>query len=64
VDLKEINIIQLGKRAKKPLKDGVPISNMGYLVSQHEQSKGGRRDEPKEKRAFAGMAVGILLYFP
>jgi hypothetical protein len=33
-------------------------------MSQNEQSKGGRRDESKEKRAFAGLAVGILLYFP
>ena len=33
-------------------------------MSQHGQSQGGRRDELKEKRAFAGLALGILLYFP
>jgi hypothetical protein len=32
-------------------------------MSQQAQSQGGRRDEHKEKRAFAGLAVGILLYF-
>jgi hypothetical protein len=30
-------------------------------MSQHEQSKEGHRDEPKEKRGFAELAVGILL---
>jgi hypothetical protein len=36
----------------------------GNLMSQHEQSQGGHRDEPKEKRAIADPAVGIQLYFP
>jgi hypothetical protein len=33
-------------------------------MSQHEQSKGGHREEPKEQQAFRGLALGILLYFP
>jgi hypothetical protein len=32
-------------------------------MNQPEQSQGGR-SEQKEKRAFAGQAVGILSYFP
>jgi hypothetical protein len=56
MELKKVNIIQLGPKPRDPKR--------GYLMSQHEQSKGGRRDEPKEKRAFAVLAVGILLYFP
>jgi len=35
---------------------------MGVLDESTRASKGVRRDEPKEKRAFAGLAVGILLY--
>jgi len=35
---------------------------VGYLITQDEQSKGGRGDEPKEKRVFGRLAVGILLF--
>jgi len=34
------------------------------MRGQQEQTKVGCGDEHKEKRAFAGLAVGILLYFP
>jgi hypothetical protein len=32
-------------------------------MSEYERSKGGGSDESKEKRSFAGPAVGILLDF-
>jgi hypothetical protein len=56
MELKEVNLIQLWPKPRDPKRE--------YLMSQLELSKGGCRDERKEKRAFAVLAVGILLYFP
>jgi len=64
MNIKKIVIVLSGNGARNALMGHVPISNRGYWMSQHEPSNGGCRDESKEKQAFAGLAVGILLYFP
>ena len=62
MDLKEGNIIQLGDISQEALMGGVLISNMGYLMSQQGRSKGGRRDESEEKRAFAERSRDSLVF--
>ena len=61
--LKQINIVLLGNRVRRALAGRVLISKRGYWMSRHQRPKGGRRDEPKEKQAFAGLAAVIPLYF-